>query len=83
MALDPINKFMPRKALNHMLFSRACGIADMKSMQSMISQTLFGEGRIDTIGIGFLAGLKNIFWITESSVINRDGYNHNGTLHKF
>jgi hypothetical protein len=27
--------------------------------------------------------LKNIFWITESSVINRDGYNHNGTLHKF
>lgn len=55
MGLDRINEFMVRWTFKHMLLKSAYRIADM---ESMISRTPFGSGKIVTSGIGFQAWLQ-------------------------
>ena len=55
MRLDRVNEFMVRWTFKHMLLKSAYSLADM---ESMISRTPFGSGRIVTSGIGFQIWLE-------------------------
>ena len=55
MGLDSINEFMVRWTFKHILLKSAYRIADM---ESMISKTPFGSGKIIASGIGFQVWLE-------------------------
>ena len=55
MSLDRINEMMVRWTFKQMLLKSAYSIPEM---ESMVSQTPFGRGRIDVGGIGFQIWLK-------------------------
>ena len=55
MGLDRINEFVVRWTFKQMLLKSAYSVADM---ESMISQTPFGKGRIDVSGVGFQVWLE-------------------------
>ena len=55
MHLGRMDEWMTRITFKQMLLKTAYGIAEMNSM---ISQTPFGTGRVDVGGIGFMAWLK-------------------------
>ncbi len=55
MGLDPINQAMVKWTFNQMLLKSAYSVAEM---ESMISQTPFGQGRIDVGGVGFQIWLE-------------------------
>jgi ubiquinone/menaquinone biosynthesis C-methylase UbiE len=55
MGLSHVNQAFVRWTFDHMLLKSAYSIADM---QSMISRTPFGAGRIEASGIGFQAWLE-------------------------
>ena len=55
MHLGPLDAWMTRITFKQMLVKTAYGVEEMKSM---ISQTQFGKGRIETGGIGFMIWLE-------------------------
>lgn len=55
MGLGPINEMMVKWTFRNMLLKSAYSVADM---ESMISQTPFGKGRIDVSGVGFQIWLE-------------------------
>ncbi len=56
MGLGLINEMMVRWTFKQMLLKSAYSVAEM---QSMISQTPFGKGKIDVGGVGFQVWLEN------------------------
>ena len=62
MGLGPVNAMMVKWTFKQMLLKSAYSIAEM---ESMISQTPFGTGRIDADGIGFQVWLEKMSQIMD------------------